>query len=122
MEQSILLSTKKMLGLNEEYDAFDLDIITNINTVFLTLQQLGIGPQQGFMIDGDDEVWDDFTGGRINLNAIRTYVFLRVRLLFDPPAASHHVAAIKEQIDELEHRLRYDREVDAWQPSSLSLP
>lgn len=123
--QSILLSTKKTLGLGESYDAFDHDIITHINSAFLTLQQLGLGPAEGFMIHGDEEIWNDFTGGVVNLNAVQSYVYLYVRLLFDPPGTPHHLTALKEQKTELEYRLKMEREVDAWVTplsSSPSLP
>ena len=113
-EDSILNSTKKILGLSETYDAFDLDILTHINTCFFTLNQLGIGPAEGFMIEGPDDLWDDFTQGAIGLNAIKTYVYLRVRLLFDPPTTSYHITAIEEQIKELEYRLHTERELTRW--------
>lgn len=125
VEQSILLSTKKVLGLDVDYDAFDLDVITHVNTAFFTLYQLGLGPADGFMIEDDTEVWDDFTGGAITLNAIKSYIYLRVRVLFDPPETPHHINAAKEQISELEHRLLTERELTKWtapQSSSLSLP
>jgi hypothetical protein len=120
VEESILKSTKKVLGLGEDYDAFDTDVIMHINTVFVTLNQLGIGPAEGFMIEDDSEEWEDFTEGVINLNAIKTYIYLRVRLLFDPPGTSYHINAIQEQVKELEYRLKYEREVTAWQaPTTL---
>lgn len=122
METSILKSTKKILGLGEDYDAFDLDVITHINTAFFTLNQLGLGPVEGFGIEDDDAEWDDFyEGSGLNLHSVKTYVYLKVRLVFDPPDKPHHVAAIKEQIDELEHRLKLEREVAAW-PAQSSLP
>lgn len=113
---SILNSTKKMLGLDEHYGAFDLDVMTNINTVFLTLNQLGIGPYEGFAIEGVDEKWVDFTSGVLNYNAVKTYVYLRVRLLFDPPESQAHLTAMKEQVEELTHRLLMERELTQWQP------
>lgn len=123
LESSILKSTKKILGLDESNGAFDLDVITHINACFFTLNQLGVGPAAGFMIEDDEAHWEDFTLGVLNLNAIKTYVYLRVRLLFDPPDVAHHINAITEQITELEHRLKMEREVNSWLPSSsLSLP
>lgn len=119
VQDSILNSTKKILGLAENYDAFDLDVITHINTCFFTLNQLGLGPREGFMIEDDSTDWDEFTGGVLNLNAIKTYVYLRVRLLFDPPGTPHHLSAIKDQVSELEYRLKMDREVTAWQEPVL---
>jgi len=114
IEESILKSTKKILGLDATYAAFDLDVITHINTAFFTLNQLGIGPAEGFMIEDNSEEWVDFTGGTVNLNAVKTYMYLRVRMLFDPPGTSFHINAIQEQITELEHRLKLEREVGQW--------
>jgi hypothetical protein len=114
MSDSILISTKKILGIDADYTAFDPDIITHINTVFFNLNQLGLGPVDGFMIEDTDDTWDAFLGTDLNLNAVKTYVYLRVRLLFDPPTTSYHIAAIKEQIQELEWRLSSHRESTAW--------
>ena len=116
LEPSILKSTKKLLGLDANYSAFDTDIITHINTTFFTLNQLGIGPDGGFMIEDDSAVWDDFTLVILNLNAVRSYVYLSVRLAFAPPSASHHLKAYEDQIDELAFRLSLEREINAWRP------
>lgn len=105
MEKSILKSTKKILGLGDDYDVFDLDVITHINAVFSTLQQLGVGPAAGFMIEDDGPTWDDFLLNDPRLNNVKTYVYLRVRLLFDPPATSFAISAMQEQIKEFEWRL-----------------
>ena len=121
MIASILTSTKKILGITEEYDAFDVDIVTHINSVFSTLQQLGVGPEEGFMIEDSAAAWDSFLGNDSRLNSVKTYVFLRVRLLFDPPTTSYHVDAVKEQIKELEWRLNVNREGESWtSPLSVS--
>jgi hypothetical protein len=109
MFDSILTSTKKILGIDEAYTAFDLDITTHINSVFSTLSQLGIGPVDGFMISDDTEIWEDFFYDW-NLNAIKSYVYLRVRLLFDPPTTSYTITAMNEQIKEMEWRLNVVRE------------
>lgn len=114
MTESILISTKKVLGIDAAYDAFDLDIMTHINSVFNTLHQLGVGPNDGFSITGDDEVWQSFTENNVLLNSVKSYVYLRVRMLFDPPATSFHLEAVKEQIRELEWRLNVYREGVAW--------
>lgn len=111
LEQSILKSTKKNLGLDPEYDAFDLDVMTHINSAFFTLNQLGVGPADGFAIEDDEPVWDDFFEGVRKLHAVKTYVYLRVRLLFDPPANPRHVQALEDQIDELESRLKLEMEL-----------
>lgn len=114
METSILTSTKKVLGLDKDYTVFDLDIITYINGAFSTLTQLGIGPSVGFMIQDDSAEWEDFLASDIQLNAVKTYVSLRVRMLFDPPATSFHISAMDKQIEELEWRLNAHREETAW--------
>lgn len=113
-DNSILNGTKKILGIDAEYDVFDLDIITHINSVFSTLEQLGIGPDGGFMIEGDEETWDQFLGEDKRLNAVKSYTYLRVRLLFDPPTNSFLVTSLDEQRKELEWRLNATREVDEW--------
>ena len=91
MEQSILISTKKILGIAEDYTVFDLDIITHINTAFSTLTQLGVGPADGFMIEDDSALWTDFdpVDDNLNYNAVKSYVFLKVKVAFDPP--QHHI-------------------------------
>lgn len=114
MSTSILTSVKKILGIDEGYTAFDLDIILHINSVFGTLNQLGIGPENGFEIEDATPTWDAFTGGDLRLNPVKTYVYLRVRLLFDPPTTSYLIDATKEQIKELEWRLNVYREQTAW--------
>lgn len=116
-EDSILKSVKKSLGLDENYAAFDHDVITHINTCFFTLNQLGIGPPEGFMVEDDTVVWQDFTDVRLNLaaqNALQTYFYLKVRSFFDPPSTPHHIAAMNDQITELEHRLSTERELNTW--------
>lgn len=115
METSILISTKKVLGIAEDYTAFDLDIITHINTVFSTLAQLGVGPSEGFMIEDDSAMWSDFVTNvaqidDMQFDAIKSYIYLRVRLLFDPPATSYLIEAFERQIKELEWRLNVHRE------------
>lgn len=116
MIHSILESTKKTLGLTSDYKAFDADIVMHINTVFMTLNQLGFGPVNGFSIEDDEENWDAFLGNDPRLNSIRTYMFLRVRKLFDPPTTSIHMDALNQQITELEWRLSVHREGEAWAP------
>lgn len=110
MSNSILDSTKKALGLDAAYTAFDVDILMHINTVFSTLQQLGIGPAEGFMIEDSAATWDTYLGNNLTLNSVKSYMYLRVRLLFDPPSTSYHLTAMKDQITELEWRLNVTRE------------
>lgn len=114
MENSILTSTKKILGLPEEYTAFDLDIITHINSAFYILSQLGVGPEEGFMIEDSDAEWEDFVGPPEQRNAVRSYMFLKVRMLFDPPGTSYLIEAMNKQIEEFEWRLNVSREGELY--------
>jgi|SRR6478609_2226026 len=103
--RSILLTTKKNCGIAEHDDSFDLDLVVAINTVLAYLQQLGVGPRNGFGIDGPLETWDEFMGPNPMFNPVKSYVHLRVRMIFDPPSTSYHIGAIREEIRELEARL-----------------
>lgn len=114
MSDSILTTTKKILGIDEDYTAFDPDIMMHINSVFVTLNQLGIGPEMGFAIEDALPTWADFLGDDLRYNAVKTYVYLRVRLLFDPPATSFLISSMKEQVQELEWRLSVHREGESW--------
>lgn len=108
MTDSILTSIKKLLGIEENYTHFDADLIMHINSVFSILGQLGVGPESGFSIEGDSETWDQFLSGDPNsagLAMVKSYVYLKVRLLFDPPLSSAAMEAINRQISELEWRL-----------------
>lgn len=102
---SILTSIKKMLGIEEEYTQFDEDVIMHINTVFLNLTQLGVGPEEGFYIEDDSTDWEDFIDDNAQLQAVKTYVYLKVKLLFDPPLSSSVIDSINRMISELEWRL-----------------
>ena len=102
---SILTSIKKLLGIAEEYTQFDEDIIMHINTVFLNLTQLGVGPEEGFAIENDAASWEDFINDNIQLQAVKTYVYLKVKLLFDPPLSSSVIESMNRMIAELEWRL-----------------
>lgn len=110
MEQSILTSTKKILGVSEIYTAFDLDIITHINSVFSTLNQLGVGPVDGYFIEDSLSEWADLDLPQNQLNMARSYMFLKVRMLFDPPTTSFLIEAMTTQIKEHEWRLSTFRE------------
>lgn len=109
MGRSILKSTKKILGLPEDYTSFDTDIITHINTVFFTLNQLGVGPLDGFSIEGEEETWEEYETPH-NVQAVRSYVYIKVRLLFDPPATSFAIESLQKQATELEWRLNVHME------------
>lgn len=103
--ESILTSTKKMLGIAEEYEHFDPDIIMHINTVFMILTQLGVGPEKGFYIEDSTATWADFLGDPTKLQMVKSYMCLKVRLLFDPPSSSTHMNAITQAVNEFEWRL-----------------
>ncbi|MET0787488.1 MAG: hypothetical protein ABWY25_12380 [Paenisporosarcina sp.] len=110
MEESILKSTKKILGLADTYTPFDLDIITHINAAFSILDQLGVGPDGGFYIEDDTVTWSEYPAPPNQLHLIKTYVFLKVRYLFDPPGTSFLLEAYARQIKEYEWRLNSFRE------------
>lgn len=114
MSGSILNTTKKILGLAEDYTVFDLDIIIHINSILNVVTQLGIGPEDGFMIEDAAATWEDFLGSDKRMNAVKTYVYLRVRLLFDPPTTSYLINAMESQCRELEWRLNVTREGEQW--------
>lgn len=102
---SILTSIKKLLMLDESYEHFDKDIIMHINSVLATLTQLGVGPPEGFSISDKSATWSDFIGDAKNLEAVRSYVYLKVRLLFDPPTSSALIDSINRQASEYEWRI-----------------
>lgn len=101
---SILTSIKKLLNISEEYEYFDSDIIMHINSTLLVLTQLGVGPPEGFFISDKFAIWDDFIGDA-NLEMVKSYVFLKVKLLFDPPTSSAAMEATNRLISEFEWRL-----------------
>lgn len=121
MTDSILDSTKKVLNLNSDYTPFDQDIILHINSVFSTLNQLGVGPVDGFMIQDNIAVWSDFLEGDHRFNNVKTYMYLRVRMLFDPPTLGYVVSAMQDQIKELEWRINTQREGEKWIDPTLPL-
>ena len=102
---SILTSVKKLLGLTEAYTAFDPDLIMHINSVLMILRQMGVGPAEGFAIRDAAATWSDFMADCPDIEAVRSYVALKVRLLFDPPQSSSMMEATKNLIGELEWRL-----------------
>lgn len=110
METSILTSTKKILGIRADDEAFDTDIITHINSVFSIVNQLGVGPIEGFAIEDEEAEWADLNLPAKQLNLLRTYLFLKVRMLFDPPTTSFLIDATNKQIAEYEWRLNQFRE------------
>lgn len=120
---SILNDTKKILGIDAEYTAFDTDIIMHINNVFSTLNQLGIGPEFGFEILDATAEWEDFLGVDPDprLNSVKTYIYLKVRMIFDPPTTSYLITAMEKQIQELEWRINQFRESIEWVPDEIVL-
>lgn len=105
--ESILTSIKKMLGIDEEYTHFDADIIMHINSVLMTLTQLGVGPSEGFAIEDDTSTWIDFIPqiSTAQLHAVKSYMYMKVKLMFDPPLSSSVIESMNRQIAELEWRL-----------------
>ena len=118
MDDSILSTTKQICQIDSEYTAFDLDVMTHINMAFATLNQIGIGPVAGYAITGIDEKWSDYEVTTADvpekavwLSMVKSYVYLKVRLIFDPPGTSYLLASTEKQIAEMESRLNTFREV-----------
>lgn len=107
---TILGSIKQLLGIPEDVTIFDTEIIMGINSALMSLNQLGIGPDAGFMIKGYLETWEELLGTVINLESVKTFVYLKTRLVFDPPSTGHLVEAINRQIQELEWRIAVQKE------------
>ena len=106
MEQSILNTIKKMLGPDDSYDVFDTDIIIHINTALSILAQLGVGAKKGFRITGAEETWDNFiTDGSVDLESVKSYIYMKVKMVFDPPSSSFVMKAMEDSCKELEWRL-----------------
>ena len=110
VEDSILLSIKKLLGISKDYTQFDADIIMHINSVFMILSQLGVGPVNGFRIMDESAVWTNYISDKDNLDAIKSYMHLKVKILFDPPLSSTVMEAHQQMIRELEWRLNVETE------------
>ena len=107
---NILSSIKKLLGIPTEETAFDSDIIMHINSVFMILNQLGIGPTDGFTISDDYALWSDFIPDGQNLELVKSYMYMKVRLMFDPPSSSAVLSAMEKSISEFEWRLNVQSE------------
>lgn len=110
MGKSILDSTKKALGVDSAYTAFDPELIMHINSVFTNLQQLAVGPSQPFAIEDKEATWEEFWGDKPPLNAVQSYMFMRVKLIWDTPQTSFGIAALERQIDEQLWRLNVQSE------------
>lgn len=118
IDESILNSTKKLLGIAEDYDAFDTDIVMHINSVFNTLSQLGLHPTDGFAIKDEDSVWSDYIDNQKLYNSVKTYMYLKVRLLFDPPTTSFAIESFAKQIAEYEWRINV--QIEEINPPNLT--
>lgn len=110
MEENILNSIKKLLGIPEDYTAFDQDIMIHINSVFMILSELGVGPSNGYSLKDGTEKWGDFISDDENLEGIKTYVYMKVKMIFDPPLNSAVLASMKELISEFEWRINNEAE------------
>lgn len=104
MEDSILIGTKKLLSMDQGYDAFDADVVIHINAALATLYQLGVGTAV-LSIEDDSGLWSELGIPEDQLGMARSYVYLKVRMLFDPPATSFHLDVMKEQTKEFESRI-----------------
>lgn len=108
--ESILKTIKKMLGIAPDYTQFDTDIIVHINTALMTLNQLGVGPEKPVVVMSELDQWQKVLDSATDLEAIKTYVYLKVRVVFDPPANSFVLEAMNRQISEIEWRLNMQTE------------
>lgn len=122
MDPSILNFTKQMVGIDPSYTVYDGPILAHINTVFARLQTLGIGPVEGFAIFDSTATWDEFLVGDHRLNSVKSYMYMAVRIMFDPPQTQHLVTSMQEQINKMEWLLNVTREEDAWMDPSPPLP
>ena len=116
---SILNSVKKKLGIQEDYTHFDEDIIMDINSVFMVLNQLGVGPDEPFTIEDEDAYWEDFIDNT-RIEAVKSYMYMKVRLMFDPPTSGFLVESLKKQIDELEWRMLVQAETPKLPEADMS--
>lgn len=108
--ESILDTVKKSIGPSAMYEYFDSDLIMHINSVFFDLTQMGVGPPEGFMIEDNTAIWEDFIPEAGTFEAVKSYMCLRVKQLFDPPAGSAQAEALQRQIDKWEWRLNVEAE------------
>ena len=110
MQESILISIKKLLGITSDYEHFDADIIMHINSVFMILMQLGIGPTEGFSITDASAVWGDFLSDTTWLELVKSYVYIKVKLIFDPPQSGTLISAMEKQASEFEWRCQEEQD------------
>ena len=119
---SILLNTKQALGLAEAYVVFDPELIMHINSVLAELNQLGIGPVEGFMINDYTPTWNDLIAGDYTLNNVKSFVFLKVKMIFDPPQVGTVAMAYEKMIDQLTWRINVAREIQLPLPTPVVVP
>lgn len=112
MQESILLTIKQMLGIPSEYSVFDEELVVYINTVIAALRQLGVGPENGFAITGENESWEDYIGDTSMYENVKAYIYLKVRMMFDPPSSSFVLEAFKNQAAEIEWRIYIQADED----------
>ena len=111
--ESILDTIKKMLGIDAEDDSFDLDIITLINPIIYSLAQMGIGPPKGFIVIDKNNTWTEYIGNiQFNLEGVKTYLYLKTKLIFDPPTNTTTIEALNRNIQELEWRMMLEVETN----------
>lgn len=110
IKDSILEDVKQMVGQEYDDDTYDVDILTHINAVFFTLNQLGVGPENGFVVDNKNQLWNLYEVPSNLINAVKSYIYIRVRLLFDPPTNSFLVTSLQKQVDQVEWRLMVNQD------------
>lgn len=115
--ESILLTIRTMLGIEDDFDGFDTEILAGINSAIFSLSQLGIGPDGGMTVTDDSETWTTLFDGVTNLEAVKSYIWLKTRLEFDPPSTSYLIQAIERNIQQLEWRLQVEVDPDYVAPA-----
>lgn len=120
---SILNTIKKMLGLDPEYDAFDQELVVFINTALSNLHQIGVGPANGFMINGSEESWSELLPSEVTpiVQNVKSYIYITVKMLFDPPGATNHSNALNESLKELTWRISVKREEGQHDASTIEI-
>ena len=112
INDSILRTIRQMIGPEVNYDAFDTDLIININSALMTLNQLGVGPESGFIVTGEEETWEQLLGSFKDLESVKMYVYIKTKILFDPPSGSGYLDVLNKQANELEWRINVQVEGD----------
>lgn len=115
MENSIFLTIKSLLGPDADYDVFDQDILVFINSAISTLTQIGVGPSTGFRVTGSTETWSDFIGTDSRIDSIKDYIYMKVKIMFDPPTNSSVLSAYQDSCKELEWRLNVAKDPGTYE-------